>query len=122
MAGCRRSMRRGLTAFESEQIGCTLSRRGLADIRASSKQRDMERSRKAFPIVLLVVAGQTCIAQGTFNATGSMTVTRRGHTATLLADGRVLMAGGWANLESAANSLSSAEVYDPATGTFSSTR
>ena len=81
----------------------------------------MERSRKAFLIFLLAVAGQTCIAQENFTATGSMTTTRRGHTATLLADGRVLIAGGWANPESTANSLSSAEVYDPAAGTFSST-
>jgi hypothetical protein len=62
-------------------------------------------------------------ATGTFTATGSMTVPRRNHTATLLADGKVLVAGGFNGdvLDSKANSLSSAEIYDPATGTFTST-
>lgn len=53
---------------------------------------------------------------GTFAATGSMAVGRARHTATLLQDGRVLIAGG-------ANSLAVAEseIYDPATGTFTAT-
>jgi hypothetical protein len=56
-------------------------------------------------------------AVGTFVATGPMTVARTGHTATVLADGRVLIVGG-------ANSggvLPSAEIYDPATSAFTST-
>ena len=46
-------------------------------------------------------------------ATGSMAVSREEHTATLLADGKVLIVGG------APTKL--AELYDPATGTFSAT-
>lgn len=45
----------------------------------------------------------------TFTATGKMTVAREDHTATLLADGRVLFVGGVPD---------SAEIYDPSTGTF----
>jgi len=47
-----------------------------------------------------------------FTATGSMTIPRVGHTATLLTSGKVLIAGG---------PDASAEVYDPATAMFTST-
>ena len=53
----------------------------------------------------------------TFAATGSMTTERVSQTATLLSDGRVLVAGGWDR----DGILKSAELYDPATGTFSPT-
>jgi len=50
-----------------------------------------------------------------FSPTGSMAKARRGHTATLLTSGKVVIVGGVAgNTGSTA-----AEVYDPATGTFS---
>ena len=49
--------------------------------------------------------------------TGSMGTARGFHTATLLQDGRVLITGG----ENGSGQLSSAEVYDPATGTFAAT-
>lgn len=54
---------------------------------------------------------------GTFTATGSMIQARRLHTATLLEDGRVLVAGGYFD---AICTTASAELFDPATGTFSS--
>jgi N-acetylneuraminic acid mutarotase len=56
---------------------------------------------------------------GTWTATGSMATARHVHTATLLPSGKVLVAGG-ANYESTAsmNGLKSAELYDPATGTW----
>jgi hypothetical protein len=58
---------------------------------------------------------------GTFAATGSMTVPRQSHVATLLPDGKVLIVGGVVGNCSAACSYSSAELYDPAAGTFSPT-
>jgi hypothetical protein len=48
----------------------------------------------------------------TFTATGSMTIARSGHTATLLANGSVLIAGG---------PDASAELYDPSSQTFTAT-
>ncbi|HJW23081.1 MAG TPA: kelch repeat-containing protein, partial [Candidatus Limnocylindrales bacterium] len=54
---------------------------------------------------------------GTFSPTGSMAAPRGWQTATLLTDGRVLVAGG----EQARTDLARAEIYNPKTGTFSPT-
>ena len=58
-----------------------------------------------------------------FRDTGSLITSRYGHTATLLPDGRVLPVGGLAppGPNMAAQALPSAELYDPATGTFTPT-
>ena len=53
----------------------------------------------------------------TFNTTGSMSVARSRHTATLLNNGKVLVAGGGGG----SSCFASAELYDPATGTWSTT-
>jgi hypothetical protein len=64
---------------------------------------------------------------GKFAPTGSMASARSHHTATLLRDGRVLLAGGIgcgkANTcaTDTSDRLASAELYDPTTGTFSPT-
>jgi hypothetical protein len=74
--------------------------------------------------LLLFVAGIYGYAQspGTFTATGSMTTPRFLHTATLLADGRVLIAGGdILDGTGVFKTLSSAEIYDPGTGAFTAT-
>jgi len=59
-------------------------------------------------------------ATGTWSATGSMGTARQAHTATLLPDGTVLIAGGAIDI-TGTGSLSSAESYDPATGTWTAT-
>ena len=56
---------------------------------------------------------------GTFSPTGSMSHARYGHTATLLADGKVLVTGSANYCCSDFGAPKSAELYDPATGTFS---
>ena len=52
---------------------------------------------------------------GKFTRTGSLAQGRARHTATLLDDGRVLIAGGYGG---GTLSLKSVEIYDPATGKF----
>jgi len=58
---------------------------------------------------------------GTWAATGSMTAARVDFTATLLRDGTVLVAGGCCAPGSYFASFSSAEIYNPATGTWTAT-
>jgi len=55
-------------------------------------------------------------AAGTFRSAGAMSVARADHTATLLANGTVLLAGG----SNSAGGLASAEVFDPQAGTVTS--
>ena len=55
---------------------------------------------------------------GSFQPAGSMSIGRSGHTATLLKNGKLLIAGGWTGRY---NLRRSAELYDPATGVFTPT-
>ncbi|MGW3285414.1 kelch repeat-containing protein [Streptomyces sp. NPDC001002] len=59
-------------------------------------------------------------ASGTWSATGAMAQGRFGHSASLLPDGRVLVAGGHGLRTPSANTpLYTAELYDPDSGTWS---
>ena len=66
-------------------------------------------------------------ATGAFGPAGDMTNPRAAHTATTLADGRVLIAGGYFHPDGTVGPsgrsivLTSAELYDPASGTFTRT-
>ncbi len=68
-----------------------------------------------------VFAAALCIGPlafaANFSSTGSLATARNGHTATLLPNGMVLVAGGGGN----SGLLASAELYNPATGTWSAT-
>jgi Calx-beta domain/Kelch motif/Galactose oxidase, central domain len=62
-------------------------------------------------------------ATETWSLTGNLNTDRAGETATLLPNGKVLLAGGWGNCTTNAGCLylNSAELFDPATGTWSTT-
>jgi hypothetical protein len=57
----------------------------------------------------------------TFLPSSSMTTPRAGHTATLLPNGKVLIAGGGPRATCCSDAAASAELYGPATGTFTAT-
>jgi hypothetical protein len=59
---------------------------------------------------------------GAFGSAGNMTIDRSGHTMTLLATGKVLIAGGQScTSASTCNALTTAELFDPVAGTFTPT-
>jgi hypothetical protein len=66
-----------------------------------------------------LLLAQPCAAgSGGFNATGSLATARYDHTATLLPNGKMLVAGGTDN---DFHGVTSAELYDPASGTWMAT-
>jgi hypothetical protein len=76
--------------------------------------------------VALVLATSELYAPttGTFTASGTMTTPRAAHSSTMLKDGRILFVGGFYRTPLPSNHLTvldSAELYDPATGTFTPT-
>ena len=71
---------------------------------------------EAGPVTFFASAELYDSSAGTFKATGSMAEARESDTATLLRDGRVLIAGGQND-----QMLDSAELYDPKTGQFTAT-
>ena len=67
------------------------------------------------PVLLAALVAQTH-AQPAFQPTGSLTAARYHHAASLLPNGKVLVAGGYNGSQ-----LASAEIYDPATGIWTPT-
>src|SRR3712207_5699829 len=73
----------------------------------------------AVAAALIGLSGPAEAVEGSWRPTGSLNVPRQSATANLLGDGRVLVAGG--RNFALTDSLESAEVYDPATETFTLT-
>jgi hypothetical protein len=73
------------------------------------------------PVLLTYTASATMQTAGTFIPAGIMTTPRSEHTATLLLNGKVLIAGGTDPTRSGYPSLASAELFNPDTGIFTAT-
>src|ERR1035437_10903407 len=71
-----------------------------------------------FAVAMATGTAISSSAQGPWTNTGSLNTARRFHSATLLMNGEVLVAGG---RDSAGNTLISAELYNPATGKWTVT-
>jgi hypothetical protein len=99
-------------------------------IEATGKQRagavrwDLEESKSGAPQRLRLVVAEglhyPAVIDPSWTVTGSLGTARTLHTATLLPSGKVLVAGG-GSFNNPNHQLSSAELYDPAVGTWTPT-
>ena len=78
---------------------------------------------RVFVLAALFAAGLSAFAgaSGTWALTGSINTARWAHTATLLPNGEVLVAGGYGASETTQVPLASAELYNPAKGKWTFT-
>jgi N-acetylneuraminic acid mutarotase len=71
-------------------------------------------------VYLLASATQVLAQQPNWNPTGALGTARFQHTATPLEDGKVLVVGGLIGCRQGCETTNTAELYDPASGTWSS--
>jgi hypothetical protein len=99
-----------LTEPRSDHLAVTLPDGRVLMVGGSSTGYTFLSSAETFDPVRLV-----------FSRTGAMSVARESHIGVLLSNGLVLIAGGHAGRQSAIRLYETAELYDPATGTFRAT-
>jgi hypothetical protein len=100
----------GLAFASSGTLSGTPTQTGSSQISVTATDQFKQTSAAANFTIVVTTHG--------FLLTGSMATPRRFHTATLLPNGKVLVAGGQ---NAVYTPVASAELYDPSTGTFSAT-
>lgn len=92
---------------------------GIVRARGSTLPLDLATSKDELSVaVFLRRIDAFTPTQDTADACSAMITPRAAHTATTMADGRVLIAGGYSVDAAGTSYLKSTEIYDPATGTF----
>src|SRR6266568_1199591 len=119
-----------LLPFTGEEIGATETTGSLTTARYSHVAVNLPDGR------VLIAGGHTVEGSlssmtasaeiydpstGQFSPTGSLAEARGQHAAATLSDGRVLVVGGLGLVAGNPANLASAEIYDPATGTWATT-
>jgi hypothetical protein len=90
-----------------------------SSIRASVVQITLSVTFVSLSAISLALAAEPAQStEGTWTVTGSLSTARYGHTASLLADGTVLVAGGD---DSSGLASTSAELFDPVSGIWAGT-
>jgi IPT/TIG domain/Bacterial Ig-like domain (group 2)/Galactose oxidase, central domain/Kelch motif len=91
---------------------------GVAAVNASGLATAASSGTTTIQAKVGTISGSTSLVVPGFAPTGSLTTARNAHRAVLLSNGNVLVVGGF---DISGNALASAELYNPATGSFTAT-
>ena len=105
-------------SVQEGSLGGAITSAGVFTAPQTPGQYHVTAASAADPTKVATATINVVTATGPFTPTGNMLAPRVGHTATLLQDGRVLVAGGDVLQP---GDVSVAELYDPAAGSFSAT-
>lgn len=94
---------------------------GLMACTAAPKPTEISTPSATTALTQTAVPPPTLVVSGYLSPALRMNAGRAAHTATLLADGKVLIAGGFREEGTSEVAIASAEIYDPKTNTFTPT-
>src|ERR1035441_7015469 len=115
-----------LSAFREKRVKGTQTGSGKPGVPANATTRRMKTNHNNRPLALVLLALSLSAIQpaeaAVWTTNSPMIKARYGHTVTLLPNGKLLAAGGYStNIIASLNYLATAELYDPANGTWTLT-